>query len=574
MSRGQFRSRNTVGEIFSYQTDSNSLFDPSVLFLPGNPGRVHWNLGPTGPTGYTADNSLAYTFSDGGLLKTVEMRTNKLSNLRQFDSRSDNIVGHLDFNKWTNFGGYFNVSNNPSLTGITHTASTQEVISYDVFNCDLTGELDLSGLQYFLKYITTPFPIFNSGRFNAYNNPNLTRIKHHPNIIGSTFGYQVYNCDLQGELDMTMFYDLGTIFTCYNNPSLTGITHTASTRDWGLYRADNCDIIGRHDMTMFYDGLGGHFRINDNPNLTGIDHAYSSNAFTYYYAYDCDLTGNHDLTMLTGLGARFDAHNNPSLTGVTHTASTTVFTQYQLHDCDITGNHDLSMFPNFGGSFLIRNNSNLTGITHTYSNQTFTQYDANTCNLTGDLDLTMFPNLGGAFNVYNNTNLTSITHTASTQTFTTYSFHNCDITGDHDISMLSGLTTHIFGYNNNNMTNVILPPATGTFRNTSIREAISFESCDLGYVNFLPMAGITMDVGYIYGASIHLGSNSMTAAEVNHVLVDFDEIVTNQNPAGWTGVTLHIGGTNASPDTTSGGYDGVAAINSLTGATNNWTVFV
>lgn len=52
--------------------------------------------------------------------------------------------------------------------------------------------------------------------------------------------------------------------------------------------------------------------------------------------------------------------------------------------------------------------------------------------------------------------------------------------------------------------------------------------------------------------------NGWSAAIVNHVLADIDSITV----AGFTG-NINIGGTNADPDTTSGGYDGVAARNSL-----------
>ena len=44
------------------------------------------------------------------------------------------------------------------------------------------------------------------------------------------------------------------------------------------------------------------------------------------------------------------------------------------------------------------------------------------------------------------------------------------------------------------------------------------------------------------------------------------------SPSKWSGVTLSILTGNSSPDTTSGGYDGIAAINSLTGSPKNWII--
>ena len=65
---------------------------------------------------------------------------------------------------------------------------------------------------------------------------------------------------------------------------------------------------------------------------------------------------------------------------------------------------------------------------------------------------------------------------------------------------------------------------------------------------------------------------SMSVTDVNHMLVDFDYLSSTANPFGWTGVTLDISGTNATPDSSSGGYDGIAALSSLTGATNSWSI--
>ena len=51
----------------------------------------------------------------------------------------------------------------------------------------------------------------------------------------------------------------------------------------------------------------------------------------------------------------------------------------------------------------------------------------------------------------------------------------------------------------------------------------------------------------------------MTAAEVNENLVKMDTVAT----LGFTGGVIDIGGSNAAPDNSSGGLDGVAAAASL-----------
>ncbi len=112
MSRGTFRSHNKVGETMSFQTNSpnSTTFDPAVTFLSGS-DRVSWDLGEG--SGYTAGNSISYTYPDTGSTKTVTLRTNKLSNLKQLQSLTDNIIGHLDLSGW-------NIGNENLITSATY----------------------------------------------------------------------------------------------------------------------------------------------------------------------------------------------------------------------------------------------------------------------------------------------------------------------------------------------------------------------------------------------------------------------------------------------------------------------
>jgi len=377
MGDNTFKSHNKVGETMSFQTNSSGTFDPQVEFLSGG-DRVSWDWGEG--SGYTVGNSVSHTYLDS-TIKTVTLRTNKLRKLEGFNVKVDNIVGHLDMSGW--------------------------------------------------------------------------------------------------------------------------------------------------------DNLGGQFRVDDNPSLTGITHTPSSNIFTQYYAHSSGLVGTLDLSMLTGFGGRFESYNNTSLTQVTHTASTVPFITYLLHNCGLTGTHDMSM---------------LTA-------------------------------LGGSFSIYTNSTLNDITHTASTENFTFYYAYDCDLTGTHDLSPLEKLGGRLRLHGNTNLTNISFPFTNRTFLNSNASltgRAIALNSCNLGYVNFLPLSSATMDINGFpgFGASIGLEDNGMTAAEVNHILVDFSEMSNTHNPGGWTGVTLDINGTNDAPDTTSGSYNGIAAINSLTGTPNNWTITI
>jgi len=245
-----------------------------------------------------------------------------------------------------------------------------------------------------------------------------------------------------------------------------------------------------------------------------------------------------------------------------------------VNNSNITGNHDLSMFPNLGGQIELQFNANLTGVTHTGSTEIFTLYTAQSCDITGNHDLTMFPNLGGGFVMENNDNLTEVLHTSSTKSFFTYNVGDNNSLLNVDISMLPGITRYIQIDNCPSLTGVTFPQSTGTFRNLTSsdnnRAFSMFNTPNVGYIDFKPLSGATMNVNSTYGCTIDIRSHGMTSGEVNRTLVDFNNIVVS-NPSGWSGVTLDIS-SNSVPDTTSGGYNGVAALSNLTGTTYQWVI--
>lgn len=476
MVRQQFNLRNNIGQILSFQkSGSTSSFNPLITFSSGSK-RVSWKLNNGIETSLIAGNSIVYSgFTLDTSVREIQMRGNSFKNLNQFVLNNSNVYGNLDLSLLPNVT-YLLLNNNPNLTGITHTTSSQIFTTYLINNCNLLGNLDLTKLS----------------------------------------------------------------------------------------------------------GLGGDFRANNNPNLTGITHTASTQNFTRYIVNNCKLTGNHNLSMLPSLGGDFRANSNPNLTGITHTASTQIFTNYSVVSCNIIGNHNLTMFPNLGGSLQFNNNSNLTGITHTSSTQNITLYTVQNCGLTGNHDLSWFPNLGGVVSINGNSLLTSITHTASTKNFTQYNIHQNNINGTHDISMFSnfggsstGSTCYATFYLNPNLTDITFPTTNGYFKNfvnTESQGALGLYSCNLNYVDFKPLSGVTFLTGTTQGnPRINLRDNGMIADDVNHILIDFSGNAT-YNPTGWSNINLNIGGTNASPDSSSGGYDGLAAIATLTGSPYNWTI--
>ena len=526
MSRQQFNSRNNIGKVLTFQkSGSTSSFDPNVAFISGS-RRVSWKLYNGTGTTQVAGNSITYTgFTSDTSLRNIEMRGGDFTKINFFSLANDNLFGNLDVSELSSVN-IFEVHTNPNLTGITHAPSTNNFTTYYAFSCNLKGNLDLSSLS-----------------------------------------------------------GLGGDFRVLGNPNLTGITHTPSSQVFSVYQAYTCDLKGNHDLSMF-PNLGGNLNLAYNPDLTGITLAPSSTNFTTYQFNDCDLSGNLDLSLLSGLGGTFTVYNNPNLTGITHAPSSNNFTSYYAQGCDLKGNLDLSMLK-LGGIFTVATNSGLTSITHSVSTNVFTSYSVSSCGLIGNLDLRSFSGLGGSFTASNNPNLTGITHTASTSNFGSYVVNNCNLTGTLDLTLLSGFgqnspipesTFNSFNCrvdNNANLTNVLFPAVTTYFRNKQNitgNGAFVMNACNLDYVDFRPLSGATLTGGTSFGNPImYLKDNSMTAADVNHILQDFLYNATN-NPTGWSNINLDIGGTNANPDAISGGYDGLAAIATLIGAPYNWTI--
>jgi len=405
--------------------------------------------------------------------------------------------------------------------------SFRGITGLSLVNENLYGLIDLSGLN--------NWGVGGTSSLELYTNPNLTGVTN-PNITIPTLNnYRIQSTGIVGNLDMTPITANISAFQVSNNLNLTGITHNTTSRVISSYNANTCNLIG--NLNLPYTGMSGTFQVYSNPNLTGITHAPSSQNITLYFANSCKLTGNLDLTPLSGLGGSFTVHNNTLLTGITHAPSSQNFSTYYVYGCNLIGNLDLTPLSGLGGEIIFNNNSGLTSITHSTSVRNIINYQGHNCKLIGTLDLSPLTKLGG---------------------------------------VSSGITFSVVRiYSNPNLTNIIFPNSTQFFKNrsnSSGNRAFSLYDCNLDYVDFTPLSGATMVSGLTQGrATIELQNNNMSAATVNHILVDFSGNTT-YNPTGWSNVNLNIGGTNDPPDSTSGGYDGLAAISFLTGPPYNWII--
>ena len=296
-------------------------------------------------------------------------------------------------------------------------------------------------------------------------------------------------------------------FTTSYNPQLSGITFPATTNTWGYFWVNNCNLTGNLDLSPlsnFGSSTGTYFAASSNPNLTGITYPVTNQKFAEHFVTNCNLMGTLDFRNLQNFGGDIRFHTNPNLTNVLHTGTTSNITKYWGYSCDLTGNLDLSILGNYiGGDIRLYSNPNLTAITISTSAST-SYIDLNNCNITGTFDLSLIPN------IYN-----------------------------------TGLVIN----GNPNLTNIINPTSNNPI------SAYYADNCDLGYVDFTPFSGLTN----VNGCTVVLSSNNMTAEEVNHILVDLDSI----SVGGYTGRVILISGTNAAPDGSSGGFDGLTAKSNL-----------
>jgi hypothetical protein len=181
------------------------------------------------------------------------------------------------------------------------------------------------------------------------------------------------------------------------------------------------------------------------------------------------------------------------------------------------------------------------------------------CGIDGLLDLSGLTNLGGNVGFAN-------------QSVTSVTFPVTDLSNSVDITRLQGWRNEIVNLDlstlyrlggkinfhgiagRNFLENVTLPPSGNT---VPLEEFWFYGHPNLNYFN-IPNSFPTSD-----GVDIRLEDCAFTTTEVNFFLRDFDD-------SGWINGSLRIDGTNAAPDGSSGGVDGITAATNL--VSKGWTV--
>lgn len=517
---------------FSSNLLASETFDPVIV---DGTAETYWRMPDNIVRVGGSQSVLGSSANFNGTTQAVRVHVTDYSQAAAFTINSDKIVGGFSLSLFTS-ATTLEFQSNAGLTGATFPVSAAVLGFLNGSNCGIIGNLSLSNFSNL------------AGRVEFTGNPLLTGVTN-PTSSQTITRYRFDSCNLTGNLNISTLTGIKELIV-NGNPLLVSITAGTHSTVWTSFWAYQCGLTGTLNLAGL-TGLGGDFRADRNSGLTMITFPSSSQAFTFLYAYSCNLTGTLDLSPLSGLAGQVQLYSNPLLTAIINPTSSGVITRYRVYSCNLTGTLDISGLTGIK-EVLVYANSNLISITNPTTASVFTSYWAYDCNLTGTANLSGLTGLGGSLRLYGNPLLTAITNPASSVAFTEYDVKNCDLTGTLSVSGLTGLAGIFNCSGNSNLTGLTFPASSGTLS--------SFDAfnCNLGYFD---ITTLTFSSSVSWDAS----NNNMTAAEVNHILVDLDATL----PGTGSG-SISIAGTNAAPDTTSGGFNGSAAVTSL--ASKGYTV--
>jgi hypothetical protein len=366
-------------------------------------------------------------------------------------------------------------------------------------------------------------------------------------------------------------WDLGDGSTLVGEKGISHTYLTTATRTVKLFGKGTCNITGIEmngdDLIGILDLSNDAFKsltsiyLSSNPLMTGVTFPSSiTGTVSYLSMYSTGITGNLDLTKFTTFSstALIYLSSNPSMTGVTFANSITGTISYlSIYSTGITGNLNLTKFTAFSldAKIYLSSNPSMTSVTFAnFITGTISTLQIYLTGITGNLDLTKFTTFStnASIYLYSNPLMTSVTFANSiTGTIILLQIDSTGITGNLDLTQFTTFGPAAFLLLNSN------PSMTGVTFASSITGIIKTLRIDsnpnLAYVDFSKL------VTAVASLSWQMQNNNWSAAIVNQVL----SIINSISATGFTGRVINIGGSNVDPDSTSGGFDGVAARTAL-----------
>lgn len=160
------------------------------------------------------------------------------------------------------------------------------------------------------------------------------------------------------------------------------------------------------------------------------------------------------------------------------------------------------------------------------------------------LDLTQLSTIK-TIEIEDNPTLDDVLNPSHSSAIIKYSIKNNPLIITLDVSGLMKLGGIFNASECDALTTIVLPSSVASF------SLFDCNLSDLDYFDLTTLSNLTESIG----VTIDLSDNNLTVVEVNHFLVDLDTMSTG----GFAGRTILIDGTNAAPDVSSGGFDGLTA---------------
>ncbi len=539
-----FNSNNTNRNFFSAYTtiSSASTFNSSIVCFNG--GGVRWEF----PDGSSKTTGTTYYNIPGSGKRLIKAVVNRTKNIRTINISNSYLADNVtlfegdDIIANQTLASSINISSNANLTGLTlPNISNRLINSIDISSCNFSGQVDFStiNLSGFVGNSLT-FLTYNNNKLNSillkddfYTNPvNLIEID------GCSIGSGGFSSNAPvGKLNFNKTIDLSKFSALGGQLLLTT----------GLYPNGNSGITNVYFPPSVSGNNFSRIHLNGLPNYTGN-------------SYNLDLTWAKNK-----LGGYLIFNNLPLITGFTANSIVTNYTyQFDMSYCDLQGALDLTSFTRLNYLFYVNNNTGLTAINFNSNmpGNSFSQFDISYTGIRS-LDLSMYNNIGDyIMNFTFCPNLTGVTFpnnlAVGSGSYLPY-FYNCDF---RDLDFSYTHLAHPYGTrlrceNNPNLTGVTFPYE-GVSNSGDNYNYMYFQNCNINKFNIQNLSGRNDNT-----LQVRLENNNMTAGIVNEILTKLDN-------TGWSGNSLNIGGSNAAPDTTSGGFNGIAAKSSLTG--KSWSI--
>jgi hypothetical protein len=354
----------------------------------------------------------------------------------------------------------------------------------------------------------------------------------------------------QNDVPAHTYLSLGGLGVCSSTDSFQGVTG---------FRMENCSLVGTLDFSVLnkLTGqllLGGgnqfsacifpvlptpqqitNFRVNNNSEITVID----IRGFDLFPTA-VEISGN---TKLTNFLYTQSSNTLTALPSISNTPLLTIAL-------------DLSWVAAVSSASVSCANSGVTAWKSPTSNS-FGTVSADNCDNMVTLDLSGMNGINSTVRAEGCANLETVlfTSTHNAGSIGNWLFNSNPKVTEYNLFNLNFNDTGVFRCSSNTLLNSLIMPNSSTFK-----RSVLANNCDLSYVDFTNNTSIFAadNIAHL------LDNNNMTAAEVNHILVDLAAHVASEGAGGdFIGRSINISGTNAAPDSTSGGFNGTQAVSDL-----------